>query len=64
VKEAVGVLGIEFSEILKVFQTLLSQVLWNKGNDMEVIVPRLVHDKLLRRDQTKGALEKVENLLQ
>jgi hypothetical protein len=39
-------------------------MLWNKSNDMEIIISRLVHYQLLRGNEPKRALEKVKDLLQ
>ena len=62
-EEPVCVLGVEFPEVFKALKTLLTEVLRDKGNDMEVVISRLVHNELLRRDKLERALEEVEDLL-
>jgi hypothetical protein len=47
VEEPVRVLGVEFPEVFKALKTLLTEVLRDKGNDMEVVISRLVHYELL-----------------
>ena len=63
VEEPVRILGVEFPEVFQALKPLLTEVLRDKGNDMEVVISRLVHNELLRRDKLERALEEVEDLL-
>jgi hypothetical protein len=62
VEEPVSVLGVEFPEVFQTLKPLLTEVLRDKSNDMEVVISRLVHYELLRRDKLERALEEVEDL--
>jgi hypothetical protein len=63
VEEPVRVLGVKLPEVFKALKPLLTEVLRDKSNDMEVVISRLVHNQLLRRDKLERALEEVEDLL-